>query len=365
MKEYDKEAGVFIVQGAHHIDGLAQEKRVSPEELLRYNQNVFSSEEFLRKHPHLLSRGEELLLPGGRKGMMLNMHSPGMARFQEGGGEALLVPVEAVIALNRGKLLGNNSYTVVEHKVEGGYEFDSDRRVVRAVRGADNAVEAKVEAVANPRQSIVDIFKLRINDTIVHVTIPHAHVERAEYICQWVGECYSALPDTITSHIPNVVLDPNLNPADPYWRERYNSPNHTSLATAGAGTLTFYLPALNMGGIQSPLKVLHEMGHEIGRVRYGRELAGDEWVAAMKRDNASVSPYGDNSPAEDFAEAFAHFAYSMLSPDGEIFKESPRSRGNDERAVAQFREACQAGRIPVLEEIFLSGPASQSVTRTR
>lgn len=343
------------MQGAHEINGLAQEKRMTPGELLRYNQNTFSSEEFLRGHPHLLPREQELLLPGGKRGVMINMHSPGMARFQIADGEEQAVSVDAVIALNRGKLLGTSSYTVVEHKVEGGYEFESDRWRVQGIRGADDSVKAQVEAIANPKQSTVDIFKLRINDTIVNVTIPHANSDRAEYICQWVGECYAALPDSITSHIPNVVLDPNLNPYDPYWREQYKSPHHTSLATAGDGTLTFYLPAVNMGGIQSPLKVLHEMGHEIARVRYGKDLAGDEWIAAMKRDGASVTPYGDNSPAEDFAEAFAHFAYSMLPPDGEIFKESPRTRGADERAVAHFRDACQGGRIPILEEIFLEG----------
>lgn len=360
IKEFDTKTKLFVLQGTRPRRGFIQEKHVGVEELLKFNQNIFSSEEFLKSHPHLISRSEELNLPKGARGHVLKMHSPGNAVVQRVGGATEVVSVDAIIALNRAKLLGS-SYAVMEHTVSTGHQFESSKWKVRGEITPDGEVIRRAEAFKDPKQDIVDVFKLRINDAVLNVTVPHAHLDKADYLFQWLGECYSALPDAITSHIPNVVLDPGLNPDDAYWRLKYQDPNHTSLATAGGGTLTFYLPAMERHGIHSPLNVLHEMGHEIARVRYGRELEGREWREAMRVDGVSVSEYGNNSPAEDFAEAFAHFAYKMLPSEGEVFEESRRSglRTINEQAVEKFYRNCQNGRIPVLEEIFLNG-ASRS-----
>ncbi len=59
---------------------------------------------------------------------------------------------------------------------------------------------------------------------------------------------------------------------------------------------------------QSHSRLVHILRHELGHVMaydfYGNYIPDSYWTEAMAADNAKVSNYGEESPAEDFAEAF-------------------------------------------------------------
>lgn len=142
------------------------------------------------------------------------------------------------------------------------------------------------------------------------------------------------------------------NPADEYWKVKYNDPSHISAMVAGNGHITIW----NFKAPYSRVKVdllRHETGHNlddlIGRTAVGSESA--EWSAAALSDMvpaakitdltseaghggfgkvepgrgfpAGVSSYGRSSVGEDFAESVRYYqqgviAQGRLKPGAEI-----------------------------------------------
>ncbi len=107
------------------------------------------------------------------------------------------------------------------------------------------------------------------------------------------------MPPTLANATKEVLFTTQRNSQDAYWEKAYGMANFKSAATGGDGSVVAY------NGDKLGVGVLsHEAGHNLATKLWGSptpkrnspygEAAGKE---------PPVSPYGANSPAEDFAEA--------------------------------------------------------------
>lgn len=138
---------------------------------------------------------------------------------------------------------------------------------------------------------------------------------------QDVSNALEMLPVELKAQTKEVHLVNFLNPDDAIWKIRYK--NFTqSYATGGNGTITFYKTPKGWTKADAiadlPFTLSHENGHNIDR--YYEKLSGNkpsetnEWKNAIAADTktsgkASMRTYGENSPHEDFADAFGYFVH--------------------------------------------------------
>ncbi len=134
---------------------------------------------------------------------------------------------------------------------------------------------------------------------------------------------YRGMPDWMKPRLEQVVSLLRANPLDSYWRERYANFGE-SAATGGSGKINFY-----NGNFYSRYQGTfnHEMGHIVGDG--GGPIQPSRWKAAQDSDQVhsrnefevkdtyevynehrptvlggtSVSRYGENAIAEDWAES--------------------------------------------------------------
>jgi len=125
---------------------------------------------------------------------------------------------------------------------------------------------------------------------------------------------YAALPGFLQQRtVKTIEVVDYENPRDEYWRRVYKNFSR-SYATGGAESVTFYRSRYH-----DPHSVVttlaHETGHTIDRTfTQSRNpfSEGSIWNDAMQMDYVSsrlksISPYGTNSNAEDFAESVAYY----------------------------------------------------------
>lgn len=122
------------------------------------------------------------------------------------------------------------------------------------------------------------------------------------------------LPKNISSHIKELRLLDIVCPEDPYWKVKYNDPNHVSFATDGE-IITFFENAERFGPGEKNAyfvfdTIAHETGHKINKER--RIVDGGYWAAVVKRDkefnkekDVWISEYARRSQSlsEDFADS--------------------------------------------------------------
>ena len=135
-------------------------------------------------------------------------------------------------------------------------------------------------------------------------------------------ELWQNVPETIRQQGPKTIeFVDYYNPQDSYWKKKYKNFTH-SYATGG-DKITFYRHDYPHNDDYVVRTYCHESGHYIDR-----QIASTEkhfssevlWTESMKKDiiesgKKSPTPYGENAPAEDFAESIAEYV-----ADTEAFK---------------------------------------------
>jgi len=114
------------------------------------------------------------------------------------------------------------------------------------------------------------------------------------------------LPPYLRKGIKRVTFYDMECPADPYWRVKYNNPNHRSMATDG-GKTTFFLTPQSTEDFKGYMT--HEAAHIIDQNKH-RFSASKGWQEACAKDEAlhanikqyRVSSYAKTNDAENFAE---------------------------------------------------------------
>jgi hypothetical protein len=158
------------------------------------------------------------------------------------------------------------------------------------------------------------------------------------------------------------------NPADAYWRAKFNNPGHVSAMTAGGGHITIW-------GFRPTSRVSvdllrHETGHNLDDL-IGRHTAGSdspEWAAAGAADTRiaarvkdlddyrglgevepgrgypnGVTQYGRSSPQEDFAESVELYQRGRIA--------NGRLTAKAEIGPVYFRDLYPA-RAKILDKLF-------------
>ena len=143
-------------------------------------------------------------------------------------------------------------------------------------------------------------------------------------------ELWQNVPETIRQQGPKTIeFVDYYNPQDSYWKKKYKNFTH-SYATGG-DKITFYRHDYPHNDDYVVRTYCHESGHYIDR-----QIASTEkhfssevlWTESMKKDiiesgKKSPTPYGENAPAEDFAESIAEYV-----ADTEAFKKSFPNRAS-------------------------------------
>ena len=153
---------------------------------------------------------------------------------------------------------------------------------------------------------------------------------------------YKRLPDGWQQSVKTFNWFNNANPADNYWKHKFNSPDHTSLATAGYETMTFWAQSPRAGGPKGHSSSLdHEMGHLVDNYHQTPSLGAD-WHMKAELDAPDqsvllssfkgraldsfltlapdmtrgfpygVTSYGKSSAREDFAESVSLYRQGVI-----------------------------------------------------
>lgn len=205
----------------------------------------------------------------------------------------------------------------------------------------------------------------------------------ADFGSKWVAQ---ALGDLQAAHasIPAAeranrayALVRGTNPADSYWRVKYNNPNHVSAMTAGNGQINIW--GHEPHGQLDVSALRHETGHNLDSL-VGAKASGSQspaWASAVDADAVSfldirrlsstsraqglatidrtrgfpkgVTEYGRSSAAEDYAESVRYYQLGRIAR-GSI-------GGAEERAL-YFRDIYPA-RAAILDVEFPEIAAAQ------
>lgn len=167
-------------------------------------------------------------------------------------------------------------------------------------------------------------------------------------IISYYQQALNHLPIELKSLAKRINIEDERNPYDLYWRSVYKD-NHDSGATCDYinGIISIYNYENDINNFYSQILhpnyiytvLYHELGHAYD-YHYAKEWgvetelisSSELWINAMKEDrelgsNPSVSPYGENSNKEDFADCI--YLY-FLNPS-ELDKFPNRKRLLDEK----------------------------------
>lgn len=143
-------------------------------------------------------------------------------------------------------------------------------------------------------------------------------------------ELWQKVPEAIRQQGPKTIEYVDYyNPQDSYWKKKYKNFTH-SYATGG-DKITFYRHVYPHDDDYVVRTYCHESGHYIDRQMASTEKHFSSeglWTESMKKDiieSGKKSPtlYGENAPAEDFAESIAEYV-----ADAEAFKKSFPNRAD-------------------------------------
>lgn len=150
------------------------------------------------------------------------------------------------------------------------------------------------------------------------------------------SESIDAFPPYLKAGIKRVSFLDIPCPYDPYWRVKYNNPNHVSMATDGGKTTFFMTP-------KSKEAFTEVMAHEAGHIIDGTKhmfSSSKSWQDAVAKDDEifksyhvkmnRVSRYAQTNDAEDFAECMKAYI-----TDHDLFKHNFPNRAAFIRNMAQ------------------------------
>lgn len=150
------------------------------------------------------------------------------------------------------------------------------------------------------------------------------------------SESIDAFPPYLKAGIKRVSFLDIPCPYDPYWRVKYNNPNHVSMATDGGKTTFFMAPKSKEAFTEV---MAHEAGHIIDGVKH-MFSSSKSWQDAVAKDNEifksyhvkmnRVSRYAQTNDAEDFAECMKSYI-----TDHDYFKQCFPNRAAFIRSMAQ------------------------------
>ena len=138
-------------------------------------------------------------------------------------------------------------------------------------------------------------------------------------------ECWGKVPEFIRKKAQKeIVFVDYYNPADSHWRKVYKNFGH-SYATGG-NQITFYRYDIPHDLDYVVRTYCHEAGHYIDNNNSVNNLRFAEqslWKKAMQDDKItsgkdSPTTYGENSPAEDFAESVAEYVKDAVAFEKEF-----------------------------------------------
>jgi hypothetical protein len=222
-------------------------------------------------------------------------------------------------------------------------------------------------------------------------------------VAEQFDKFHASLPEDLRHHQQAYVWVRGANPADPYWAEHYKMPGFESLATAGDGSVRVWKRGSDtVGPSRHSESLRHEFGHSIsfgiGREQFERTGGiplhdSASWLDAADRDPElrklkpgdvvvarrheggpedqfkltpgdrkkkgfplGVTEYGQNSAAEDFAEAVS--LYTHEGPVGFTTRDG-------KRLPVYFRDLFPA-RARLLDDLFPKiAKAQRELTRQR
>lgn len=158
----------------------------------------------------------------------------------------------------------------------------------------------------------------------------------------------SMTPKHLRGELHRVNIRKDGNPSDEHFAEKYGIEDFHAAATAGGNVINFW----NGTSSLNEQVYNHEMGHLIGARRGFTDRVYDKWNFSedagnvpigwgdrIKKDNQSVSDYGDKAIGEDFAESWEHYM-------------GARIRGS--AAVTEFRTE-HPNRFQLLDRIYNDG----------
>lgn len=199
-------------------------------------------------------------------------------------------------ASNLSRLFGNIPNATVIEQVRG---FPDGRSGVKEYAKA---------IVVKLKEGIEIVYKKDWNKSM-QVTTPEE-----------IAKAYRGLDKSFQPFVQKTIFGVDYeNPADDYWRREYQ--NFTKSDATGGREITYY----GVGHFRSDSRIRETMYHEAGHYidgylaldsgRYSERISDTlKWRSAMAADFAvshrrSYTTYGQNAPAEDFAESM--FGYFM------------------------------------------------------
>ncbi len=174
----------------------------------------------------------------------------------------------------------------------------------------------------------------------VRVIIPAAKNGSADgRMLEKIKSVVAQLPADAVKDVDKITVNPYRNKWDEYWEKEYKTKNFKSAATAGERLGERVIDIYPAGHKFTPPSMVantmqHELGHIVAVRKYGETKPNAEWLKAIEADKRKVSDYGNNSHAEDFAEAMRIY----LETDGGA------------RKPELLRK--YAGRFKILDEIM-------------
>jgi hypothetical protein len=159
-----------------------------------------------------------------------------------------------------------------------------------------------------------------IGGQTIKVTVPKnppagatAHFHSIEEVRRALAD----LPPEVRALVKEVRVNPGANPADAYWQQQYNNPNHVSYMTAGAdGIVDIYPSRQPQSQRVLETSIIHETGHVLSIGKWGND-PDPRWApykAAMAKDGLVASQYAKSSPDDDFAEGWALYVSAKGTP---------------------------------------------------
>ncbi len=141
-----------------------------------------------------------------------------------------------------------------------------------------------------------DMHTTRAHGMRVRFTPATAHVARRGM--EELGKVAAKMPQKLMAATRGVIFSAQANSQDDHWKATYKNFG-TSTATGGDGQIVVY-----SGKGMSVSTFAHEAGHNLATATWGstKPPPDSEYGKAQVAEKP-VSDYGENSPAEDFAEA--------------------------------------------------------------
>ena len=140
------------------------------------------------------------------------------------------------------------------------------------------------------------------------------------YTLEMVVQQVSSLPADVRNTIAEINFYDTFNPMDYYWHSKYKSTGDdifTSAATAGNGQINIW-----SNQYADDFVIAHEAGHcfDVGN----RYSGSQEYLEAMMLDasltgKASITDYGGNNVAEDFADSISAYKNGYVADGAGVF----------------------------------------------